>query len=231
MHVHLHAGDDLVVLVLKDEAGVDGHIPGVTPAVIVQEFGEVLHVNLKVQVLHQLKDNHAADIEGILLRVVEGGLQIRPQGEPPEPEGAAKIHDMTGIVAVVPLDNGTAQNLTPIAVAVFRTDGIAVVGVASAEIKVFNPDEIGENTEGLRIHLVVRPNVEEIKIHVGAKIHLHGEISVVHPQMRHVHTGSYRPPHKGGTEIFPAVPAVGGEFVEYVHEGGGQSHVEVVAKD
>ena len=111
VHVHLHAGDDLVALVLKDEARMNGDVPGVTPAVIVQEFSEVLHVNLEVQVLQQLKDNHAAGIEGILLRVVEGGLQVCPQSEPPEPEGAAKVDDVAGVVAVVPLNDGIAQDL------------------------------------------------------------------------------------------------------------------------
>ena len=231
MHVHLHAGDDLVALVLKDEARMNGDVPGVTPAVIVQEFSEVLHVNLEVQVLQQLKDNHAAGIEGILLRVVEGGLQVCPQGEPPEPEGAAKVDDVAGVVAVVPLNDGIAQDFPPVTVAVDRTDGIAVVGVAGAEVEVLHSGEVGENAEGLRIHFVVGTDVEEIQIHVGTKIHLHRKIPVVHLQMRDVHTGSHRPPHKGGTKIFPAVPAVGGKLVEHVHKGTRQHHVEVVTKD
>ena len=162
VHINLYAGDDLVPLVLKDEARMDGDVPGVTPAVIVQEFGKVLYVNLKVQVFNQLKDDHTAGIEGILLRVVEGGLQIRSKGEPPEAEGAAEIDDVAGVVAVVPLDNGIAQDFAPVSVAVCRTDGIAVVGVAGTEVEVFHAGKVGEHTEGFRVHLVVYPDVEDV---------------------------------------------------------------------
>ena len=41
MQVNLHTGNNLVFFVLKDKARMNGHIPGIPPVIIIEEFGKI----------------------------------------------------------------------------------------------------------------------------------------------------------------------------------------------
>ena len=165
-----------------------------------------------------------------MLGAVQGSLQIRTKGKAPQSVGSTKIDDVASIVAVIPLDDGIAEDFSPVSIAIGRPDSITVVGIASADVEIFHTSKTGKYTERRSISLVIKPNIKAFHVYVGTKVQLERKIIVMRGNMRYICPHSNRPPHKGGSKIFFSIPAIGSKLIEHVHKRSRQGHVKIISK-